>query len=89
MGPLPWPRSVAVLIPASTYLHAAFTAFGTGRPLLRFDAIAARMSLDQPIALIAAKMATHKLENTQYHECFSNVDRQNQYVASCRGHKGY
>jgi hypothetical protein len=42
MGPFPWPRSVEVLIPASTYLQAYFTARMTLRPFARFDAMAAK-----------------------------------------------
>jgi hypothetical protein len=41
MGPFPFPKSDAVLIPASIYLQADLTAGGTSAPLARLDAIAA------------------------------------------------
>ncbi len=41
IGPLPCPKLLDVLIPASIYLQAAFTALTTSMPLARFDAIAA------------------------------------------------
>jgi hypothetical protein len=42
MGPLPWPRLVEDLIPASTYLQAHLTAWTTASPFAIFDAMAAR-----------------------------------------------
>ncbi len=40
-GPLPCPRSGAVRMPASMYLHAALQAFGISSPLASWHAIAA------------------------------------------------
>jgi hypothetical protein len=41
IGPFPCPNFLDVLIPASTYRQALFTALTTSIPLARFDEIAA------------------------------------------------
>ena len=76
MGPIPWPKLDAVLIPASTYLQAFITALTTSMPLARFDAIAATVVRKH---LSRGAGRTYRPMSIPFHEYSSNFDMRSRF----------